>query len=155
VLVSELEPDLAEAFEGFAVVQSRELLEAMKAVGIPPRKIADYGFLDRLHENFAFSFDVDRPPEPFAGPTLMIMGRQDSSCGYYDAWPIQENYSRGTIVVLDRAGHGLMVEQRELFNVIGNEWLDRVEEYAQAKQQASDRPSKPAVRPRDRSHLPL
>lgn len=130
VLISELEPDLAEAFEAFAVVQSRELLEAMKAVGIPPRKIADYDFLDRLRENYTFSFEVDKPQEPFAGPTLMIMGRQDSSCGYYDAWPIQENFSRGTIAVLDRAGHGLMFEQRELFNAIAIEWLDRVEEYA-------------------------
>lgn len=132
VLVSELEPDLAEAFEGFAVVQSRELLESMKAVGIPPRKIADYEFLNRLHENYAFSFDVDKPPEPLAGPTLMIMGRQDSSCGYYDAWSILDNFSRGTFVVLDRAGHGLMIEQRNVFNALVNEWIDRVEENAQA-----------------------
>jgi pimeloyl-ACP methyl ester carboxylesterase len=131
-LISELESDIAEAFEGFAVVQSRELLESMKAVGIPPRKIADYEFLDRLYENYAFSFDVDKPPEPLAGPTLMIMGRQDSSCGYYDAWSILDNFSRGTFVVLDRAGHGLMIEQPRIFNALVNEWIDRVEENAQA-----------------------
>jgi pimeloyl-ACP methyl ester carboxylesterase len=85
-LISELEPNLAEAFQGFAVVQSRELLDSMKAVGVPARKIADHEFLSKLMENFTFSFDVDTLPEPFGGPTLMMMGRQDSSCGYYDAW---------------------------------------------------------------------
>lgn len=129
-LVSELEPNLAEAFQGFAVVQSRELLDSMKAVGAPAREIADHEFLSKLRENYAFSFHVDTLPEPFGGPTLMMMGRQDSSCGYRDAWSILENYPRGTFVVLDRAGHGLMIEQRDIANALVKEWLDRVEEYA-------------------------
>jgi pimeloyl-ACP methyl ester carboxylesterase len=129
-LISELEQNLAEAFQGFAVVQSRELLDSMKAVGLPAREIADHEFLSKLAENFEFDFDVDTLPEPFGGPTLMLLGRQDSSCGYHDAWSILENYPRGTFVVLDRAGHGLMVEQRGMFNALVNEWLDRVEEYA-------------------------
>ena len=129
-LISELDKNLAAAFQGFAVVQSRELLDSMKAVGIPARQIADHEFLSKLSENYAFSFDVDTLPEPYGGPTLMMMGRQDSSCGYHDAWSILENYPRGSFVVLDRAGHGLMVEQREIFNALVNEWLDRVEEYA-------------------------
>jgi len=131
-LVSGLEQNLAEAFKGFAVVQSRELLDAMIAVGLPARKIADYEFLSKLGNNYAFSFDVDSLPEPFPGPTLMLMGRQDSACGYHDAWSILENYPRGTFVVLDRAGHGLMFEQRNIFNTLVNEWIDRVEENTQA-----------------------
>jgi pimeloyl-ACP methyl ester carboxylesterase len=132
VIVSGLEQNLAEAFQGFAVVQSRELLDAMIAVGLPARKIADYEFLSKLGNNYAFSFDVDALPEPFPGPTLMLMGRQDSACGYHDAWSILENYPRGTFVVLDRAGHGLMFEQRNIFNTLVNEWIDRVEENTQA-----------------------
>jgi pimeloyl-ACP methyl ester carboxylesterase len=128
-LISELEPDLAQAFQGFAVVQSRELLDSVISTGIPAREIADFKFLDKLAENFEFSFDVDTLPEPFGGPTLMIMGRQDSICGYHDAWNILENYLRGTFVILDRAGHGLMVEQKNLFTLLVNEWLDRVEEF--------------------------
>jgi len=132
VIVSELEHNLAEAFQRFAVVQSREVLDAWIAFGSPQRKIADYEFLSKLRDNYEFSFDVDTLPEPFHGPTLMLMGRQDSSCGYHDAWSILENYSRGTFVVLDRAGHGLMIEQRKIFNALVNEWIDRVEENAQA-----------------------
>jgi pimeloyl-ACP methyl ester carboxylesterase len=108
VLVSGLGQNLAEAFQGFAVVQSQELLDGMIAVGLPAKEIADYNFLSKLEDNYAFSFDVDTLSEPFHGPTLMLMGRQDSACGYYDAWSILENYPRGTFVVLDCAGHGLM-----------------------------------------------
>lgn len=131
-VVSGLEHTLAEAFEGFAVVQSREVLDAWISLGLPPRKIADYEFLSKLGDNYAFSFDVDTLPEPFHGPTLMLMGRQDSACGYHDAWSILENYPRGTFVVLDRAGHGLMFEQRNIFNALVYEWIDRVEENVQA-----------------------
>jgi pimeloyl-ACP methyl ester carboxylesterase len=92
--------------------------------------VADHEFLARLRENYAFSFDVDALPEPFAAPTLMLMGRQDAVCGYQDAWQILESYPRGTCVVLDRAGHCLDVEQRGSFSALVNEWLDRVEEYA-------------------------
>ncbi len=48
--------------------------------------------------------------------------------GYKDAWDILDNYPRGTLAVLDRAGHNLQLEQVELFNCLVNEWLDRVEE---------------------------
>ncbi len=129
-LISELEPNEAEAFQNFAVVQSRELLNSMRLVGQPARQIADHEFLSKLAENYEFSFNVDALPKPFDGPTLLMMGRQDSAAGYHDAWGILENYPRGTFVVLDRAGHGLMVEQRDVVNTLINEWLDRVEEYA-------------------------
>ncbi len=129
-LITTLDEKLATAFRDFAVVQSQELLDSMVAAGIPARKIADYDFLDRLEKNGAFSFEVDVLPEPFDGPSLFVMGRQDASCGYHDAWGIIENYPRGTFVVMDRAGHGLMVEQASLFRALVNEWLDRVEEFS-------------------------
>jgi len=95
----------------------------------PAIEIADHPFLDRLgHEGF--SFDVDNPPAPFDKPTLILMGRQDSNVGYRDAWSILENYTRGSFVVLDCAGHGLVVEQENLFQALVKEWLDRVREFS-------------------------
>jgi pimeloyl-ACP methyl ester carboxylesterase len=128
-LTSELESDEKEGFLNAAVVQNQELLEAMRKDIFPAVEVADHEFLSKLSENFPFSFDVDALAEPFAGPALFIMGRQDAICGYRDAWEIVENYPRGTFVVLDRAGHSLGVEQRDLFHALGREWLDRVEEY--------------------------
>jgi pimeloyl-ACP methyl ester carboxylesterase len=128
-LTSALEPDEKGAFLEVAVVQSRELLERMRADILPAFEAADHEFLARLRENFAFSFDVDALAEPFAGPALFLTGRQDATCGYRDAWEILENYPRGTFVVLDRAGHLLEAEQRALAHALISEWLDRVEEY--------------------------
>jgi pimeloyl-ACP methyl ester carboxylesterase len=57
-----------------------------------------------------------------------MMGRQDAAVGWRDAWKVIEQYPRASFVVLDRAGHGLGVEQRGLFQALTAEWLDRVEE---------------------------
>jgi pimeloyl-ACP methyl ester carboxylesterase len=131
-LVQALEPGERESFVDIVVVQSPEVLSAMRADIWPAIEAADHGFLERVSENYAFSFDVDALPEPFAGPTLLLMGRQDAVCGYRDAWEIVEDYPRATFAVLDRAGHCLTAEQRGLFRALVAEWLDRVEEVAGA-----------------------
>lgn len=128
-IFSGVEPDVTKGFQGFAVVQSRKMLESMLTDILPAIEMADSRFLEKLESHFSFSFDVDKLPEPFTAPTLILTGRQDSDCGYYDAWHILENYPRGTFVVLDRAGHGLGIEQENLFRVLASEWLDRVEEF--------------------------
>jgi pimeloyl-ACP methyl ester carboxylesterase len=89
---------------------------------------ADHDFLARLEAAGGFSFDVDRPPAPFAGPTLILTARQDHLCGYRDAWDLLANYPRATFAVLDRAGHLIDIEQAALCHALIREWLDRVEE---------------------------
>jgi pimeloyl-ACP methyl ester carboxylesterase len=127
-LIAELESDEVEFFEKSVVVQSRAFVSWLRATTPPPEELPNEEFLSKLRENYAFSFDVDALPEPFDKPTLIILGRQDSVVGYRDAWNIVENYPRATFAVLDRAGHFLGIEQADLFNVLVNEWLDRVEE---------------------------
>jgi pimeloyl-ACP methyl ester carboxylesterase len=94
--------------------------------------IADHPFNDRLEVAAPFSFDVDRVPAPFAGPTLIVTARQDNLCGYRDAWDLLEQYPRATFAVLDRAGHFVNIEQDVLCRTLMREWLDRVEEAAPA-----------------------
>jgi pimeloyl-ACP methyl ester carboxylesterase len=127
-LMATLEPREVEALEGFAVVQSQEMVQTFREDVFPAVELIDGGFLTRLRSHYAFSFDVDVLPEPFEKPALFVMGRQDSISGYRDAWAILENYPRASFAVLDRAGHGLGVEQRSLLGVLVDEWLDRVEE---------------------------
>ena len=94
----------------------------------PGLKVADYDFLNGLRERgYDFSFAVDVPDRRFEKPTLMLLGRQDSSVGYKDAWNILENYPRATFAVLDKAGHNLQIEQPGLFEALVKEWLERVE----------------------------
>jgi pimeloyl-ACP methyl ester carboxylesterase len=128
VLFSGLEPDEAEFFSGFAVVQSRELLHSLRTDIFPAMEIADHEFLKRISASEGYSFDIENLPKPFEKPTLILLGRQDSITGYADAWKILDNYPRASFVVLDRAGHGLGHEQKELSETLANEWLDRVSE---------------------------
>jgi pimeloyl-ACP methyl ester carboxylesterase len=131
-LTADLTPEEADAFQ-LAVVQSRQVLDRLRANPALTVGLGDQDFLTRIRqdpERYRFSFDVDAPPEPFPGPALILAGRQDDSVGYRDAWEILENYPRGTFAVLDRAGHLLEIEQQALFQALVGEWLDRVEEYA-------------------------
>lgn len=133
-LVSELEPDEADGYFAIAVVQSRQVVDYLRA-NVPSAETGDEAYQERIQEGpgtYNFSFDVDALPEPCPAPTLIVTGRQDSVIGYRDAWGILESYPRGTFAVLDRAGHFLGVEQEDLFHALAGEWLDRVEEYAGA-----------------------
>ena len=123
-----LGPD-EQDMKGFIVAQSMGLLAEFRQYIGPAIEIADHAFLQRLEQQFAFSFDVDTLPTPFPAPALFLTGRQDNWCGYRDAYRLLDNYPRASFVVLDRAGHALSVEQKTLFRAFVNEWLDRVEEY--------------------------
>lgn len=87
-------------------------------------------FLEQLRhpENYALSDDVDNLSTPFNKPTLILTGRQDTAVGYADAFAIANTYTRASYVALDRAGHGLHLEQDELYKLLSCEWLNRVEE---------------------------
>jgi pimeloyl-ACP methyl ester carboxylesterase len=130
---AELTPEEADIFD-MSVVHSRKWLDYLRTFPqVPEHENGDFEFLGKIREqpeNYAFSFDVDNVSEPFPGPSLIITGRQDAIVGYRDAWNILENYPRATYIVFDRAGH-FLEESADLVHVLINDWLDRVEEYAQ------------------------
>jgi len=115
---------------GFIVAQSLALLQVFRDVINPAVEIADKTFLQRLNQNYAFSFNVDALPTPFPAPALFLAGRHDNWCGFHDTYTLLDNYPRASFAVLDRAGHGLAMEQKSLFRALVSEWLDRVEEYS-------------------------
>ena len=128
-LLAELPPDVAEGIAGFYVVQNRKLIDLVKE-SLDKPILGDEDFLNRFPESgkLYFSFDVEKPDQKFTKPALIVTGRQDSVIGYQDQWLILENYPRATFAVLDRAGHGLMIEQEQLFLALFGEWLERVKE---------------------------
>lgn len=127
-LLSKLTPEDAEDFNSMAVVQSEKIYERYKNEVVTGVKIGDTNFLKSFKEKgYEFSFDVDKADEKFNKPVLMLLGRQDASVGYRDAWDILENFPRATFAVLDKSGHNLQIEQEELFNSLVNEWLIRVD----------------------------
>lgn len=97
------------------------------AVGL---KAAHQAFIGQLKQNYSFTFDVDKIIHEikFNKPTLLIAGRQDTCVGYQELKEIMEDYPRATFAVVDSAGHGLQIEQPELFECLVHNWLKRVEQ---------------------------
>jgi pimeloyl-ACP methyl ester carboxylesterase len=123
-----LSPDEQE-LRDFIVVQSMELLDTFRYFISPAEEDADKDFLNRLRKNRQFSFDINLLQEPFKAPALILTGRYDNWCGFHEAFQILDNYPRATYAVLDQAGHALAIEQKDLFRVLVNDWLNRVEDY--------------------------
>ncbi|MBA1334262.1 MAG: Hydrolase, alpha/beta fold family [Firmicutes bacterium] len=129
-LLSQLDLYEMEQYASIAVVQSDETWRRFREEVLPGLKLADEAFLTNFKETgYAFSFDVDEAGSSFDKPTLILMGRQDTSVGYRDAWDLLDHYPRAAFAVLDRAGHNLQIEQPNVFTCLVSEWLDRVAEY--------------------------
>ena len=130
-MLAGIEPGSRKFFERMLVLQDERRWKRFQQDILPGMRSKDTAFTRRLmDEGYAFTFDVDRPERPFVKPSLVLAGRQDASVGFKDILKIIDDYTRGTFAVLDRAGHGLEVEQEYLFNSLTGEWLDRVEEEA-------------------------
>ncbi|KLU61545.1 2-hydroxy-6-oxo-6-(2'-aminophenyl)hexa-2,4-dienoic acid hydrolase [Peptococcaceae bacterium CEB3] len=126
-LIASLSAEEAVEFESMSVVQSEKIYERYRDEIWAGVKLAEANYLETLREKaYSFEFDPDSLDKPFEGPTLMLMGRQDASVGYRDAWRIIDNFPRGTFIIMDKAGHNLQLEQESLFEQLVIEWLQRV-----------------------------
>jgi pimeloyl-ACP methyl ester carboxylesterase len=135
-LLAGIEPDVRSFFERMLVLQDKKRWERFQKDIVPGMRSKDETFLNRFQlTGYGFSFDIEKPAHPFDKPSLLLAGRQDATVGWEDMLKVARNYPRGTFVVLDRAGHGLEVEQEKVFNCLVDEWLDRVEEYEKKSQQ--------------------
>jgi pimeloyl-ACP methyl ester carboxylesterase len=119
-------------FERVLVVQDQRRWNRFTQDIVPGIRSKDRAFLKQFQkQGYSLSFDVDQLEHAFERPSLIFAGRQDTSVGYRDSLKLIENFSRGTFATLDRAGHGLEVEQEAIFNCLVDEWLNRIEEDAQ------------------------
>jgi pimeloyl-ACP methyl ester carboxylesterase len=129
VLEEKLDEEERYFLDLFLVNQTTANWERLQAEMLAGFECVDPDFNARVRGDIAaytFTFDVDELAAPFEKPSLIITGRQDCLTGYRDAWKLLENYPRSSFVVLDRAGHGMQIDQASLFNSLVNEWLDRV-----------------------------
>ena len=98
---------------------------------LPAIAASDSATLDPIRndpERYKLTAPLHSPEIPFIKPTLVLTGRQDSVVGFRDAWPLVKCYPRATFVALDRADHGLPVDETDLFEALVVNWLWRVEE---------------------------
>jgi len=111
ILLSKLTSEDAEDFNSSVVVQSERIYGRYQNEIMSGVKIANGSFLQSLmQKGYGLSFDVDKLNKKFDKPALILLGKQDDSMGYKDAWSILENFPRATFAILDRAGHNLQIE---------------------------------------------
>ncbi len=82
---------------------------------------ANFEVLSKIFNNH-YELDIVFKKE-IESPTLILLGKQDSVVGYEDMLNYIKNYKRLTLSIIDRAGHNLMTEQVELFELHIKKWL--------------------------------
>ena len=116
----------AEGFRRYFVVQTPETLRSYEEHVVPGTEAADAEALERIGERWLLT--AKEPGRPYAGPVLVVTGRQDSAVGFAAQWDLVQTSPRATFVMLDRAGHALPHEQPEVLAALIGEWLRRVED---------------------------
>jgi pimeloyl-ACP methyl ester carboxylesterase len=117
--------DIGDAeFRDYFTVQTPQMLHRYRTYVEPGARLADWSALQQIGQQW----ELTAPPHQgvFPHPTLLVVGRQDSTVGYQATWELLGRYPRATFAVLDGAGHALPHEQPELVRALVTEWLDRV-----------------------------
>jgi pimeloyl-ACP methyl ester carboxylesterase len=123
-----LDPDDDAEYRNYFVIQTPETLKRFQTAVMPGVALADTEALARIFEGWQLR-DAPEQGDPYPHPTLVVMGRQDSTVGYADQWQLLNHYSRATFAVLDGTGHALPHEQPALLSALLEEWLFRVENH--------------------------
>lgn len=110
-------------FRSYFVVQSPEMLERYERYVQPAAALVDHAALERIGERWVLAPD-DGPA--YAGPTLVVAGRLDSTVGYASAVDLADHYPHASLAVVDDAGHALPHEKPDLLRALVTEWLARV-----------------------------
>ena len=113
-----------DVFRSYFVIQTPEMLERYECYVAPAAALVDQATLERIGERWALT--PDRAPA-YAGPTVVVSGRLDSTVGYAAAIDLVDHYPHASLAVVDDAGHALPHEQPELLRALLTEWLARVE----------------------------
>ena len=111
-------------FRGYFVVQSPEMLDRYERYVAPAAALVDQAAMERIGERWELA---PGPGPAYAGPTLVVAGRLDSTVGYAAAADLVDHYPHATLAVVDDAGHALPHEQPDLLRALVAEWLTRVE----------------------------
>jgi pimeloyl-ACP methyl ester carboxylesterase len=113
-----------DLFRSYFVIQTPEMLERYERSVAPAAALVDQAALERIGERWALT--PDQAPA-YAGPTVVVAGRLDSTVGYASATDLLDHYPHASLAVVDDAGHALPHEQPDLLRALLAEWLARVE----------------------------
>jgi pimeloyl-ACP methyl ester carboxylesterase len=111
-------------FRSYFVVQTPEMLEQYERYVAPAAALVDQVALERIGERWEIA--PDHQPA-YAGPTLVVAGRLDSTVGYAAAADLVNHYPHASLAVVEDAGHALPHEKPVILRALVADWLVRVE----------------------------
>ncbi len=100
-----------------------EIAQRVAAVLAASRR-GDEDYLQRLRAD-GYQVSDEGSDAVFAGPTLVVAGRQDRIAGYADQFRALVSYPQATFAAIAGAGHYLPFERPAVFTSLVREWLDR------------------------------
>jgi len=113
-----------DVFRRYFVIHTPEMLERYERLIAPAAALVDAAALERIGQRWELT-PTHAPA--YAGPTVVVAGRLDSTVGYAAATDLPDHYPHATLAVVDEAGHALPHEQPDLLRALLAEWLTRVE----------------------------
>ncbi|MBB3084007.1 alpha/beta fold hydrolase [Geodermatophilus sabuli] len=113
-----------DVFRSYFVVQTPEMLARYERFVAPAAALVDRAALERIGERWELT---PGSGPAYAGPTVLVAGRLDSTVGYAAAVGLLDDHPHASLAVVDGAGHALPHEQPELLRGLLAEWLARVQ----------------------------
>lgn len=122
------EDDKEDFFE-MAVIANEYTFNRYVNDMLPGMDIARYDVLEDLQKNH-YGFEIEPLVElqNFDNPTLILVGKQDSAVGYQEVFNNEHKFTKSSIHIIDRAGHGLIYEQKDKFEFLTLDWLKMMKE---------------------------
>ena len=130
--LKKFDPQQAELITKNLIVANKETIERQQKEVISGLMKADQEFLKALKNDYNFAVDVDKviAEMDYDKPSLIMTGHQDTRVGYKDQWKLFNIFPRASFVVLDVADHSLQIEEPKVFNVLVENWLERLVKFA-------------------------
>ncbi|GEK81317.1 alpha/beta fold hydrolase [Agrococcus baldri] len=110
-------------FEGYFVVRTPETLRRFQDAVAPAMGRYDGDAVDAIMTEW--QLQPDPRAVPFAHPSLVMVGRHDSTAGQRQHRALVEQHPGATVVVAADAGHALPHERPALFAAAVADWLQR------------------------------
>jgi pimeloyl-ACP methyl ester carboxylesterase len=124
--INSLPQDKAQGFKELSVVQTKKTYrDYCRDINVSVAPGNGHFLAEEL--DGAFEQDINKNPLIYKKPALVLAGRQDTEVGFEDQYDLFRNFPRASILILDKSGHNLQIEQKKLFKAAVLDWLDRIE----------------------------
>lgn len=117
-----------EYFTSLSVVQTKKCWRLFKRDVYPALRSMNTRYLSSVLKG-EYTQDMYKKTLEYERPVLILTGRQDNAVGYKNQMKYFMDFPRASLVVLDKTGHNLQIEQEKLFQTLLGDWLERVRSY--------------------------